>query len=140
MSNFFYPGELDHPYQLKKDVLPNKTDCLLYVVSRTQRGDSERRSTVLDLAIEVEKIWKAADCCPLAFSNIVNVFEKHVWQVYSFLKREKHLPNKESENKRSHKKVKSTSPLLQPVRKSARRGLLKEICKMKQTVVRKLMK
>ena len=59
MSNFFYPGELDHPYQLKKDVLPNKTDCLLYVVSRTQRGDSERRSTVLDLAIEVEKIWKA---------------------------------------------------------------------------------
>ena len=131
MSSFFHPGELDHPYQLKKDILPSKTDCLLYVVSRTQRGDSDRKSTVIELAREVEQIWKAADCCPLAFSNIVNVFEKHVWQVYLFLKREQHLPNQESGNKRSHKKVKSTS-VLQPVRKSARRGLTKELCEDKE--------
>ena len=124
MACFFETHELDSPYSLRKDVLPSKTDCLLYVLSRTKR-EYNKISILGDLALEVYEIWDKADCCPYSVKQIKNAFEQHIWQKYLYLKREKCLPGHHLAEKRSHKKS-SQKPKLEPVRKSARRGLADE--------------
>ena len=108
MSNkgeeIFSVKELSEIYHLSPKVLPTKTDCLLYVLSRTPRGGSKHHEAVNQLAENVRKIWVAADCCPCAKSNIVNKFEREVWNVYRHFIREKCLPGKSGVQKRSHKK------------------------------------
>ena len=73
MACFFETHELDSPYSLRKDVLPSKTDCLLYVLSRTKR-EYNKISILGDLALEVYEIWDKADCCPYSVKQIKNAF------------------------------------------------------------------
>ena len=103
-DNFFNQNELDCPFNLRKDMLPTKMDCLLYVVART--GTNEPHSSIVcELSAEIETIWKNADCCPFTEKHIANLFEQQIWGKYRYLKREGHLPGQEaSSEKRSHKK------------------------------------
>ena len=82
-------------------------DCLLYVLSRTTKEakrEKTRVQAVWDLAKIVQDVWDAADCCPYRRKHIVKLFEKNVWNKYTYLLREKHLPGDENTSKRSHKK------------------------------------
>ena len=49
-------------------------------------------------------VWNKADCCTYKRKHIVTLFEKNVWDKYTFLLREKCLPGDENTTKRSHKK------------------------------------
>ena len=50
------------------------------------------------------EVWNKANCCPYTQKHIVTLFEKNVWDKYSFLLREKRLLGDENTTKRSHKK------------------------------------
>ena len=86
-----------------------KTDCMLYVVSRTHFKNNLYKQThdtiVLELARKVEEVWNNADCCPYTFKYIAKLFDKEIWQKYLFLKRENYLPGSANLGKRSHKKI-----------------------------------
>ena len=97
-------NELSKIYQLLPKVLPTKTDCLLYVLSRTKHAGSRHHDIVYKLAGEIKTIWTDADCCPRAKRHIAKAFKREVWDIYLHLKREKCLPRKSSLGKRSHKK------------------------------------
>ena len=49
-------------------------------------------------------VWNKVDCCPYKRKHIATLFEKNVWDKYTFLLREKRLPGDENTTKRSHKK------------------------------------
>ena len=49
-------------------------------------------------------VWNKADCCTYKRKHIVTLFEKNVWDKYTFLLREKCLPGDENTTERSHKK------------------------------------
>ena len=108
-EKFFSQDELDHEHSLRKDMLPTKTDCLLYVVSRTVAGTHRHATVVRELANEVETIWTNADCCPFTEKHIAKLFEDEVWNKFQFLKREGHLPGQVGTFKRSHKKKQDNS-------------------------------
>ena len=85
-EKFFSQDELDHEHSLRKDMLPTKTDCLLYVVSRTVAGTHVRHVTVVrELANEVDTIWtNMADCCPFTEKYIsVSVFKERETPTWS---------------------------------------------------------
>ena len=87
--------------------LPTVHDCLLYVLSRTNK-DAKRSQTRQQIIWEpakiVEDVWNKADCCPYTQKHIATLFEKNVGDKYTFLLREKRLPRDENTTKRSHKK------------------------------------
>lgn len=109
MVDFFEESELTNHFQIRKDLLPTKGDCLLYVISRTikVKGGTnfmKHSRAVFQLAGIVEEIWNDADCCPFARGHIVKIFDEKIWQPYLHLRREKCLPTQSSGRKRSHKK------------------------------------
>ena len=118
----FTNDELSRHYKLPATLLPSNNDVLRFVLSRTKTGSLNHEAVVRELAKEVQKIWNDADCCPFAWSHIMNIFEKDVWQVYKHLQREKHLPGSNPTTKRSHKKdpSKPSKYASQPRRKSSR--------------------
>ena len=95
MSKIFTQYELLQAFKLPNAILPTKTDCLLYVLSRTIKIIGKRDTVVLEMSRKTEDIWNKADCCPFTFKHITELFERGIWQKYLCLKREK----------RSNKKV-----------------------------------
>ena len=122
MDTIYNADELKTPFQLPITLLPSKDDVLRYVLSRT-KTTQKHDSVVRDMALAVSKIWNDADCCPRHWKHITAAFEKDVWSIYGYLRREGHLPGDPSPAlKRSHKKD-STKPnkyAAQPRRKSSR--------------------
>ena len=53
----------------------------------------------------MEDVWNKTDCCPYTRKYIVTLFEKNVWDKYTFLLREKRLPGDENTTKRSLRKI-----------------------------------
>ena len=107
MVDFFEESELTNHFQIRKDLLPTKGDCLLYVISRTNKKAKDvmkHSSAVLKLAGIVEKIWNDADCCPFTRTHIAKIFDEKIWKPYVHLRREKCLPMQGSSRKQSHKK------------------------------------
>ena len=125
-DDFFDDNEMKKEFNFKKYVLPQKIDCLLYVVSRTHTKSSNRIShdqAVRQMAGIVEKIWNDADCCPCTNRAIMKLFEEHVWKPYFHLKREKHLPGySHPVQKRSHKKDPTNLKQQEPKRRSSRQA------------------
>ena len=95
----FKDDELSRFYVFSNKKLPTVNDCLLYVLSRTNK-DAKRSQTrqqiIWELAKIVEDVWNKADCCPYTRKHIVTLFEKNVWDKYTFLLREKRLPGDEN--------------------------------------------
>ena len=89
-------------------MLHTKHDCLLYVVSQTNKKAKDamtHNSAINNLAKIVEDIWNKADCCPFTQKHISKLFEQEVWKPYLYLQHEKHLPGGGTAGlKRSHKK------------------------------------
>ena len=60
MDDFFTTEELSKPFKLSSELLPTKTDCLLYVVSRTHFKNNLYNQThdkiVLELARKVRSM------------------------------------------------------------------------------------
>ena len=103
----FKDDELSRFYVFSNKKLPTVNDCLLYVLSRTNKDgkrNQTRQQIIWELAKIVEDVWNKADCCPYTWKHIVTLFEKNVWDKYTFLLREKCLPGDENTTKRSHKK------------------------------------
>ena len=100
----FKDDELSRFYMFSNKKLPTVNDCLLYVLSRTNK-DAKRSQTRQQIIWELAKIVE--DCCPYSQKHIVALFEKNVWDKYTFLLREKRLPGDESTIKRSHKRDRS---------------------------------
>ena len=125
--DFFTEQELK---KLKPDTLPTKHQVLLYVYTRTnssQRHDQGSHvSAVNELATKVIEIWEKADCCPYTRRHVTSLFDKHVWQQYQKLLREKTLPGEVSTKKRSHKATKRKKKVT-PTRKSSRLNV-SELC------------
>ena len=120
----FKDDELSRFYVFSNKKLPTVNDCLLCVLSRTNK-DAKRSQTrqqiIWELAKIVEDVWNKADCCPYTRKHIVTLFEKNVWDKYTFLLREKRLPGDENTTKRSHKKDPSKhKDRREPTRKSRR--------------------
>jgi len=118
--------ELQKQYNFSPVLLPTKSDCLLYVLSRTKYNGIGHDVAVRKMAKDVQKIWIDADCCPYSDVYIANtLFKKEVWDKYLYLLREKRLPEKtlqQDTRKRSHKKNPSKPNKYgnQPKRKSSR--------------------
>ena len=96
VDTFFTDEELQGHFQLRNDLLPTKTDCLLYVVSTTHAKSKDRMNhdfAVSQLTKAVENIWNNADCCPFSEKHIGKLFEQTIWEPYIYLRREKHLHN-----------------------------------------------
>ena len=124
-DDFFDDNELKKEYNFKKYVLPQKNDCLLYVISRTHTKSSSRVShnqAVRQMAVIVEKIWNDADCCPMTKKHIMKLFNESVWKPYYYLKQEKHLPSSSHAGvqQRSHKKDLTKVKPQEPKRRSSR--------------------
>ena len=67
----------------------------------------------------MEDVWNKADCCHYTRKHIVTLFEKNIWDKYTFLLREKRLPGDENTTKISHKKDPSKhKDRREPTRKS----------------------
>ena len=103
MSEIFTQYELLQPFELPNATLPTKTECLLYVLSRTINKIGKHDTVVLKMSRKIEDIWNNADFCPFTFKHIAELLERDIWQKYLYLKREKHLPG-ENAVQRSHKK------------------------------------
>ena len=100
----FKDDELSKFYVFSNKKLPTVNDCLLYVISRTNKDgkrNQTRQQIIWELAKIVEDVWNKADCCPYTRKHIVTLFEKNVWDKYTFLLREKRLPGDENTIKRS---------------------------------------
>ena len=127
MNTIFTENELGTPYKLQPVLLPTKNDVLRYVLSRIKSG-RRHDPVVREMAEAVSKIWTDADCCPYSVIQIIQIFEKDVWDVYYNWLREKRLPDSESipsSGKRSHKRNPSKPNKYsgQPRRKSSRRDV-----------------
>ena len=103
MSEMFTQYELLQPSELPNVTLPTKTECLLYVLSRTINKIGKHDTVVLEISRKIEDIWNKADCCPFTFKHIAELFERDIWQKYLYLKQEKHLPVENAVQKRLHK-------------------------------------
>ena len=116
--------ELQQQFNFSPILLPTKTECLRFVLSRTKYNGEAHDKAVLKMAREIQKIWIDADCCPFSYPYIVQQFKKEIWDNYLYLLREKQLPGSGSLLKRSHKKdvSKPNKYAGQPRRKSSRHG------------------
>ena len=127
----FKDEELSRFYVFSNKKLPTANDCLLCVLSRTikdaKRGQT-RQQIIWELAKIVEDVWNKADWCPYTRKHIVTLFEKNVWDKYTFLLREKRLPGDENTTTRSHKKDPSKhKDRGDPTRKSRRIQSIAEV-------------
>ena len=103
----FKDEELSRFYVFSNKKLPTVNDCLLYLLSRANedaKRSQTRQQIIWQLAKIVEDVWNKADCCPYFQKHIVTLFEKNVWDKYTFLLRKKPLPGDENTAKRSLKK------------------------------------
>ena len=88
----FKNDKLSRFYVFSNKKLPTVNDCLLYVISRTNKDgkrNQTRQQIIWELAKIVEDVWNKADFCPYTHKHIVTLFEKNVWDKYTFLLREK---------------------------------------------------
>ena len=99
----FKDDELSRFYVFSNKKLPTVNGCLLYVISQTNKDGkrSQTRQIIWELLKIVQDVWNKADCCPYTRKHIVTLFEKNVWDKYTFLLREKRLPGDENTIKRS---------------------------------------
>lgn len=107
IDNFFGQDELLEEFEFRKDMLPTKHEVLLYVVSRTNKGNKVNKVIVNEMAKQLEEIWEKADCCPFTMKYIARLYDQEIWKPYLHLRREKCLPGSGAESigsKRSHKK------------------------------------
>ena len=103
----FKDEELSRFYVFSNKKLPTVNDCLLYVLSRTNKEakrEQTRVQTIWELAKIVLDVWDKADCCPHTRKHIVTLFEKNAWNKYTYLMRENHLPRDNNTTKRSYQK------------------------------------
>ena len=103
----FKDDELSRFYVFPNKKLPTVNECLLYVLSRTNRDPKRsqtRQEIIWELAKIVEVVWNKADCCPYTLKHVVALFEKNVWDKNTILLREKRLAGEKDTKKRSHKK------------------------------------
>ena len=127
-EDFFDENELKEEFNFRNDLLPQKTECLLYVVSRTHTKSSSRmehNKVVRQLAGIIEKIWNDADCCLYSKPHIIRLFEEDVFKPYTYLRKEKHLPGVHSTavQKRSHKKDPAKVKKQETTRRSSRHAV-----------------
>ena len=103
----FKDDELSRFYMFSNKKLPTVNDCLLYVLSRTNK-DAKRSQTrqqiIWELAKIVEDVLNKSDCCPYTRKHIVTLFDRNVWDKCTFLLREERLQGDENTTKSSHKK------------------------------------
>ena len=78
MSEMFTQYELLQPSELPNVTLPTKTECLLYVLSRTINKIGKHDTVVLEITRKIEDIWNKADCCPFTFKHIAEFFERDI--------------------------------------------------------------
>ena len=71
-ERLFTPDDLA-TFVLRDDILPTKTDVLLYMLSGSRNSN---KKDVHQTAKKVIKIWEAADCCPLALTPAKRIVEK----------------------------------------------------------------
>ena len=65
IDNFFKEDELFQHYEFRNNMLPTKHDCLLYVVSRTNKQKKDAMTynpAINNLTKIVEDIWNKTDC------------------------------------------------------------------------------
>ena len=81
IDNFFKEDELLQHYEFRNNKLPIKHDCLLCVVSRTNKKTKDAMThnlTVNNLAKITEDIWNKADCCYFTQKHISKLFDQEV--------------------------------------------------------------
>ena len=128
-DDFFTEDEFWQQFNFRSDLLPTKTDCLLFVVSRTHNKTKEQMKhsyVVHQMATIVENIWSKADCCPFSKKYIMKLFDQNIWKPYLYLRRQRHLSSSVPVGqKRSHKKDPSKVKVItEPVRKSSRGNMI----------------
>ena len=99
------------PWNLPKNQYPTWDECMRYYMSRIKVKISQK-TAIVDLAKDVEKIWKAGDGCPKHFHHIMTQFEKTVLVQYQKY-RKGDQPGKS-------KKKKIQTPSKSPARRSVR--------------------
>ena len=99
------------PWNLPKNQYPTWDECMRYYMSRIKVKISQK-TAIVDLAKDVEKIWKAGDGCPKHFHHIMTQFEKTVLAQYQKY-RKGDQPGKS-------KKKKIQTPSQSPARRSVR--------------------
>ena len=80
-ENMFYVNELTKPYDFVDNMLPTIHDCILFVISRTNTKTKLMTHVIAvrKMAEHVEKIWRAANCCPHSVKHICELFQRNVW-------------------------------------------------------------
>ena len=76
MNEIFTQYELLQPFELPNTTLPTKTECLLYVLSRTMNKIGKHDTAVLEISRKIEDLWNKADCFPFIFKHIAELFER----------------------------------------------------------------
>ena len=87
IDEFFNENELIGYHNFRNDLLPTKSDCPLYVISRSNRKAKYPMThgyAVNQLAKDVESIWNNGDCCPFRQKHIATLFEHEVWKPYLY--------------------------------------------------------
>ena len=71
--------KLQH-YEFHNNTLPSKHDCLLYVVSQTNKTKDAMtlNSAINSLTKIVEDTWNKTDCCLFSQKLISKLFEKEI--------------------------------------------------------------
>ena len=121
-SLFWTEEEIKSPKMLKSNVLPTKTDCLLYYASRLSLGrppTESRTSVIRSLCDNVSEIWMKADTCPVDVKYIIEKFESDVWGVYTKLLRDY---DEDGVKKSKQKKSTTTSTSEPPCKKTRQSG------------------
>ena len=84
----FKDDELSRFYVFSNKKLPTANDCLLYVLSRTNKEakrSQTRQQIIWELANIVEDVWNKGHCCPYTRKHIVTLSEKNVLDKYIYI-------------------------------------------------------
>ena len=84
----FKDDELSKFYVFSNKKLPTVNDCLLYVLSRTNKDPKRsqtRQQIIWELANIVEDVWNKGDCCPYTRKHIVTLSGKNVLDIYIYI-------------------------------------------------------
>ena len=120
-ARLFTSDELKN-FVLRDDVLPNRTDVLLYMLSGSKKDVNKTADKVL-------KIWEAADCCHVSLTATKKAVEKLISEYKSFLRNHNNDGTKKSKQKKKKQKKKPglvTVSEQEPFTKKARLDSLKE--------------
>ena len=108
----FQDHEISNEYQLHDDRLPTVNDGMKFILSRENTIPRIPRDTrIWEFAKITRELWLKADCCPLSEARVYSKFQGLYDDYVRFLK-------KSSDS--NHRKRVSTSPPLEPTRRSSR--------------------